>query len=627
MEKDAIIKKHFQDDETLQAYCLAHDFKPEMVRKYVKTLEGFEVEKDVWGYKEPIKYIYTLSKKDVQSYLLDNLDVTFFMNDTYTLEDVLKRRGRAVIPILDVISEELLLTALGSWNFYEDIPENRRSWKIKLATLIKYPYEMSKIQDVLSDEQVIEAIRENTEVFRYLNKERVNKNILYSYLERMVKTKQKVDYLSLNLVSDELKDRVYWQAICMSNPYYLKTCPTEYISGKLIKYVESKFEESLERSDYTAPLSLLEALSDELKTRDICMKACLKHFAAVKLIPKEFQNDEFYEELIERGQVDFITNVDLNTISPELLEKAILSMKENHYFHFWQNKIPASIWTEGVIKAVAQRHQHALEEIPSNKITKEICLMHMRVNGNNLDQVPAMFMDMDVIRAAMQCSGYGAYRRVPEKFKTKEFYEEMIRERWIYNKDIPVEYYSEEMVLDYIEHGKSLELSKIPSEYLTEKVIKSYIRREKQNCKRVPHIAQDLQTPEMTQWIIDEMEDLNEIKNHLYMLPHISEEILDKLLDEYGVRLLQFLRYPKKGILDKILSLDPYTIIEMPEWYREEFRKGNGTVTKVATIVESHGEMPLMPKPSTARSEVVPMYDEGMFETCSQLSLFDFLSA
>lgn len=622
-EKEAMVKRLYASNSEFQTYCIAHDFSKEKAADYVAKQKAIEINHD--DLKANVTYVESVSTKEQVEIIQKYLTPSFFYKE-YTLDELIEQNARNILPILEVASEELILKALNSKDNYLYIllPEEYRTHEVIKKQILFAETTMRNHADAFTDEELKEIISQNPRTYCYVPKERVTKDLVYTFLENSIKKNVAVDYQDERVTPDELKDRVFWQGMCMASPYYLSKCPKEYINAKLRDYCMDKIMNHMSKSGYTAPLFLLESLPDDLLTHDICLQACILHFAGVEKIPDKFKNDEFYLELIENGQCNFISNVDLNTISPKILAYALSKTVKGRFSHFCQEKIPKAIWTKEVVEALSKVDRNLLDNIPKSFITREICLQHMKVNGCSIDKVPSKYLDDEMIDAAMEENGYGVVQHLTEAQKTKEFYHRNIAKGTLDMKYIPKEYITKNIVMDYITRNLYFPFDDIPSELRTEEIVRSYIKQRNVH-NRTPHIYKGSQTPEITEWIVDELGDLDLIYNSLYMLAYPSGGLIDKLIDKFGVEVAKKTSNFTREQIERMLAINQDSIIDMPKWYREEYR--SQSVKTVTTVIIPKEPVELTVEVnSSANIETFDKQDD-MLETFTQLSLFEMFSA
>lgn len=354
---------------------------------FLKKIEDYSIVKES-DYLGNNGNRYTIKAKDIIEYLENNVTDDFFTLNM-TEEELLNRYAYIEYLEPEEYTEEVVRKAIKkNYNIFLNMPESEQQ-KYKMILLDVYPQK----SEGYTKEELLCGIRKNPEVFEHLGKEIVDKELLYCYLEQLVKT----DYQSRNYywsnISDELKDKVYHQSRAMIEPYYLRQVPKEYMSQKLINYsFTHMFDKG--RSNYTKPLEILQA-DIEFLNDDMVLECCKNHFAGVEKIPAEYKNDTFYRKLMDAGMYEFICVVDLNTISKELIVECMQKMKTGQ-FHFWQNKMPKNFWTEELALEYARVSNMFYEHVPKKLITREMAVLNLKYH-RSLEKMPKEYIDDEVI--------------------------------------------------------------------------------------------------------------------------------------------------------------------------------------------------------------------------------------
>lgn len=526
-------------------------------------------------------------------------------------------------------TEEIVRNAIKkNYNFYLNMSEAEQQ-KYKMILLEVHPQKT----DGFSKEELLSGIRKNPQVFEHLSKEQVDKELLYCYLEQLVRTTYKPNCYYWSNVPSELMDKVYYQSRAMAEPFYLHQVPKEYMSQKLINY---SFEHMFDKGgcNYTKPLEILSS-SKEFLTEEMVLECCKRHFAGVEKIANEYKNDTFYRKLMDAGMYEFICVVDLKTISKELLLECMQKMKRTQ-FHFWQDKKPKDFWTAELASEYARISNLFFDDVPKKMITKEMALTNM-VHHRTFEKMPKEFIDDEVIDLLMNNS-YGMISKIPEKYLTDEFFDKYISLRKIYFKDIPKEKLTPEVVMDYIRNECSVDFSRIPMNIITQEMINELA--EKNICY---HFDQGHQTPEISEWIYFAHKRIfmsgnyvckpsnylcNDdwrvnMKHKIYMYNHVTDVMIEDMLtylspSTIASSLLAHNRERYSNVYEKLFAADPSCMVKFPEVIKETYRCRLNEVNE--------------PKESEAKAEVVvkeinDTVPDVLFETFEQLSLFDFLNA
>lgn len=627
-EKEFILKKNYQaNPELLFAW------KINRLPAFLDKVANYEMVVHT-DYSESNGNKYLIKAAEVVAYLKEHVSDDFF-SINMTKEDLLSKY--AFIEYLDPeeYTEEIVRKAIKkNYNNYLLMPEEQQK-RFRMLLLELYPYK----NEGFSKEELLAGIRKNPEIFEHLPKEMVDKELLYCYLEQLVKTNYICSGYYWENVPNELKDKVYHQSRAMVNPFYLNQVPDEYKSPKLIKY---SFDHMFDKTtlSHTRPLDILRS-GIEYMTEDMILDCCVKHFSGVTLLPKEYKNDTFYRKLMNAGMYDFICNVDLTTISKELVLECMQKMKRGQFW-FWQDKFPKNFWTEELALEYARISNMFYKHVPKKMITKEMALINL-ANHRTLEEMPKTFLDDAAIDVLMERS-YGMLEKIPKGYLTPEFYKKNIANRKIYFKDVPKEYLTIEVINDYIDNGCSVDFCKIPSEMITKDLIMKLARR---NISY--HFDQGHQTPEMSEWIYFTHKELfisgdyhNEITNYaynsdykvnmrnkIYMYRYITENMVTDMLSylnphDIAGSMLNHHGEVNTVACDLLFHTDPSCMIEFPEDLREKYRsimeEYDDTLQQVTpddTLVTNPNEVTILPVSNDA--------DISFCDSFTQLSLFDFL--
>lgn len=609
-EKELIVKDYYEN-----SYELLYHMKTGTTSDFLEQVP--EIARKCEDYRNWHTAIYKISAKEVKAILSKMIaDNSLQMKISETDNGALRSCGKLLLLIpSELWTEKMVCTALNQDpKLYDNFPEEMKT-KYFCQYIARIKYTIST--ESFSQEELIAAINYEPEVYEHLSKEEVTRELLHAYLKKCARDGYNPKCFYWQNVPEELKDKTYYQAKAMENPYYLSECPEQYRSAKLIEFCVNKMLTT--DGYYTEALSLLRALKEDEITEEIAFACCKKHFSGITLIPKAFKNDEFYKKLMDAGQYMFLHEVDFETISTDLILECLKRMKVGQFW-FWHEKFPKKIWTPEIVMEYARVSNQFYAHVPKKSLTKEACIINLK-HHKSLENFPKEWLDAEVIDIAMGNS-YGIIDKIPDEYKTEEFYKKHITNCNLSFKDIPEEYITKDVVIAYATAGKTVDFTKIPQKIITKEIIQALY-----NNWNKYHFSQGHQTPEICRWIYEVLRDnegLKVVGNNLYMLPHLSEDMIKELHTEFTA----------KDILKKCLSsyiteemcailyaMDADCIIYMPERIRATYRailNGQSKQEKKEPVEEKVVKL----DKKVAEKEA----DECIISTFTQLSLFDFIA-
>lgn len=406
---------------------------------------------------------------------------------------------------------------------------------------------------ILSDDDLAECLFLNDWIMRAMPEERWNKNLAERFSRKLAETGTYYDCIQ---VPENCQSRTYWENLCKADGYYYRILPEKYrdiLSEKLILYTLRNAK------SFVSSWHLFETIPDELKTAKVSLLCCLKHFAAIQCLPKRFQVDRFYQILSDHGQNSFLNEINLKTMSKELLMVCIDRFKGD-----FNGKIPNEYWDEKLAVRVAE-HICDLNIIPRKWQSKEVYKAFLRKHGQELDQISESKIDEELCLVAMESNSYAAIRMIPEKCKTDAFWKEIIRKQTFSKiKDLPEEYQKQAWSPE-----KCRDLADIPDELLDEEHILSYL------CylKKINETILPSELTFQTQKICDEViGNCNSSDRKLWFMKSIRPEFRRSVDKEEVLRNCKdsiFLDGLTRDEIQLNLKYFPENILFVPDGYEE----------------------------------------------------------
>lgn len=344
--------------------------------------------------------------------------------------------------------------------------------------------------DILSDVDLAECLFVNDYLMLKMPKERWNPTLAVLFSQRLADNGAYYDRIC---VPEGCQNEMYWKNLCKADGFYYRILPEKYqyiLSEDLVLH-------TLQHSkSFIGTYHLFEVIPERLKTTKVSLLCCLKHFAAIRYLPKKYQCDRFYEVLSDHGQNSFLNEIDLKTISKDMFIKCIQRMKGN-----FDGKIPLNYWDEDMAVIVAG-HIHTLKLIPKKWQTKNVFKSFLLKNGAKIDQIPFNMIDEDLCLAAMESNSFAALKHIPDEMKTDSFWEKVIKRGLFYKvSDLPEKYQVEAWKPE-----KCRSLSDIPEEIRDEDHVLDYLKALKHI---IPIDFKDFQTQKICDYIMEQAENLN----------------------------------------------------------------------------------------------------------------------
>lgn len=443
----------------------------------------------------------------------------------------------------------------------------------------------------VTNEQLEKCCKEHSSLLEQIPEKRWDADLVHRLMDKLEAINMSVDY-GLK-IPENLKTEKYWRTLCSVNGYYFRLLPDEYHYILTEDFVLHALQNN---RSYVGYCHLLEVIPDQLKTWKVCLIACIMHFAAVKYLPKRFQNDTFYEELIEHRQYDFISYIKLDTISAPVFEKALskIDVKSSILFHDIK-KLPKHLLTEGVIYEMARHGEMNL--IPTVYKDRNFYLTAVRYQGSDLDKVPEKYMDTEMCLAALESNAYAAQKYIPDRIKTSNFWKKVVEKRLFSSPaDLPEEFCTEELVKETAHY-----LDDIPEKYLSDDTVLPILKQRKMVA------PMDLKRYQ-SQAVYDYVMGTCQKRMYVYYLKLFRKE------------------FWKQEHIDYALQYDPESIT-IPELEERDIKKSLDYYPE-NIIFAPDGVM--IPEQTLQDKEMNPSSDKDdktiMAAPFAQLSIFDFLT-
>ena len=587
-QKEGLFFKKIRADKTLQILFYLHNNQEECLAYLKNTYAtGFSImvrdEKIEIMAKEYKDYIHLLE----------------FLPNEQNVDELIKKNPSCYKYVKQYLSPEqreyCLIHYQGNLQDEKDITSEKF---VQIGINSKHEilkYASNELLSTLTDEQLKLLICSEINNFYSIPKERMNRELLLTYLEKIVKDNIPViheDYLKSKNIPDELMDKTYYQCMAMVNGYNYRFIPREYLSEKLIWYTLKN------QNSFIGYVHLLNFIPDEFKTEEICLKACIHHFAAIEYIPERYKNKEFYQKLIESGQYRFLKYSDIKTVPYDMILKCVSESGPSYL----PDKFPKKIWTQELALAVA-KWPRANEYVPASFKTRDFWKIHVAHNGCSIKECPKNFIDESLVQAAIDNNSI-ALRFIPDVYKTNEFYKENVRKGKIYPKNAPAAIMTKELLLEYIEASDYVYSNYIPTNLIDYDVVKALANKNHRSIN-LANIKLENQTKELCSMLFSCCKNSYEKMRLAPNMMYISEEIAEEIIrcSENGILAL------KEPTVEQIaLSLSLYP--ENALYFDTDSLTADDSKEREAEIRKP------LPKPESA----IP---DNLFETVSQLSLFD----
>lgn len=437
----------------------------------MQLLKGAPIKVEEVLRKEGEEYV-TVEEKEVR-HIIKDLFARGILYNGFT-EDFLLEKDGSLIEFIDTPTVEQQLQVLRKSVSYKRHIKNLCSEAIPvLLENYKDGYydEMGEIIDTLSDSELTNYLIINPKLAVLIKEERWTQEMVTEYLRKMVHDNRKElidDYLYRIRIPEKFRDKTYYRSYCMVDGYNYSKIPEEkrdeYIIPKLIRYTLDN------GTSYVGTLWMFQYLPENLKTEELCLECCLKHFACVAYLPKKFHTVEFYKKLISEGQYSFLDEADSDVLTEDIIIEVINNSYKSHV-----PSIPKKLMTQKVAMALAG-HPRALEvKIPKKFLTKEWYEEHARLTGN-LAVVPKQHLTEELCIAAAKANYWSANSSIPDELRTENFWKEITESMsFRHLSDVPEEYYSDDLFVRYGKRTVDV-MKELPEQYYSEELFLRFIR-------------------------------------------------------------------------------------------------------------------------------------------------------
>lgn len=434
--------------------------------------------------------------------------------------------------------------------------------------LLKYnysaPYQGYGRQDQeefkdFTSEEIAEIVKERPESMSGVPTELITGSIVYSFCEGLVRQNLPYLYGAFHNIPDEYKDKLYWQSLCMVHGYNYSGIPKEkreeYISQKLIEYTLKHAE------NYISTLWMYHYLPEKYKTEELSIRCIMKHFRCISYLPNSLKNDTFYKKLIaqeENTYEDFswFSDVDVKSISKELFQSIIIK----HHITRIPEKTPASYINEDVAIIIAE---DANNEIPKAAMTDKF--IDAMAEKGFTGRIPADKLTAERAMMLAKSCKYKVLEKIPDKFKTAEFMETVIREHLYCHVSDIKEYLTEKIIEDAIQAGKITRFSEIPTEYRSLRTAE-LLAEKKVKWLEIPP---EYQTERTCRLMLEKYDS----KNHewFYCLKQCKYKP-KKAIDIAVKNFKNAIELPEltREQIDESIRRFPLNILHVPEWYLKD---------------------------------------------------------
>lgn len=319
-----------------------------------------------------------------------------------------------------------------------------------------------------TNDQLERCFKEHSSILENIPEKRWDPDLVSRAMGKLVDVDMSVAYGTK--ISEKLKTEKYWRTLCTVNGYYFRLLPKGY---KYILTEDFVLHAMQNNRSYVGFLHMYESIPEELKTEKVSLIACVIHFAAAEYLPKKFQNDEFYNKLIEFGQYHFLGYIKLDTISAEVFEKALSKCSPDSFSLSGIKKVPSHLLTDGVVYQLALHGVESL--VPAKYKDKAFYLTYVKYHGGDIDKVPEKYMDEEICLSALEGNAYAARKHIPEPIKTDAFWKKVIEKRLFYSPiDLPEKYCTEELVIE-----KAAYMDDIPDKFLNDNTVIPVLKKRR----------------------------------------------------------------------------------------------------------------------------------------------------
>ena len=599
--KEALIKEYaFEKDEMQVAFVLkgSEGLKAFILKKYPKRLV---IKNERFG---DSKY----SKEELTAFVLSFVQKNNFFEHTYTtIEEMLLNKGTAIkyLPA-NAQTEKLQFIALDGGASLRDIKEPTNSIIIRASFKPWFEAQFTdEMAAKLNQQELVQIIRNNPAIVVSGFKPRpfITKELFYCFLEVMVREHHDFILGYPNTIYTDYMDAFAYKCYCMVNGFNFTQIPKEFrqqvVSEKLINYCLDH------ESSYVSPLHLIEAIPENYKTREICRKACVAHFAAIQYVPKEYLDTEFYEDLMICNQYNFLEyHPDIASI-PKNIISMVLKEKPNAYLPDNFGKILDANMAEDL--AIWEK---ALSIIPTKLLTKKICMTNILLYGTNINKVPDQFIDMEMCKAAVASSQF-ALKYIPNEYVNEELYRYMNVNGYFTTDQLPQEYLTEDGIILAIQNHCISNIENIPKEYRTKSVLETLYKEYPGSYEIDPEfsnieLCRQALLSKKTAW------------ERYFAFTKLSPEnrpldILEDILKTHKAAI------HLKDLTEEQISLNlshfPENIIYVPDWYLANHKNASATETVVVPV-----------KSNPESKKIQSVFSNIVLTDFKQLSLFDIIA-
>lgn len=550
---------------------------PEYLKITLKVQENMKA--------ETVAYEYNYSE-DVIMPVIMRLHEQGRYFDAYckTLEELCAKNIRMTyIPPKYVTEEMMCINAKNNSQALAYMDRSKVTANVIMAAL-EYKYEyvttyLHNYMDLLNDEQLTEILLRTRDAVNIIPSDRWTKDMLYKYLEHHVRSNIpcQIDYSCK--IPNELKDKVYWRSLCMLSGYWYSQIPNEkkeeIIIPKLIQATIDFWDRNEGKTTYNGLGWMLESLPEKYITEELQVEVCRRYPPAVKTVLKQSNGkvlkEEFLDKIAAYGNYDF-----LDWPEDKYLPQKYLDIKNKQFIRSrWGNK-----------EAFCSK-EHSLEEWTE----------YIKHHGEAIDCVPQKYISKELCIEAMRSNGFAALAKIPDLYKTKDFWETVIKERTYYRPvRVPEEYLTKEEVIEFCKAKKLRDDRDLPEKFKTEEVLLHLVSGENIFIER----------KYQTQAIIDSsLEKAKTEQSKVFILSKSKKEfwrkeMIDKLCCEYAGT-IQLKDNLTKEQIDLCVKSFPQNILSAPQWYREQLRNqselSNEDVMAVSRISETETKNVVIEEP------------------------------
>lgn len=280
----------------------------------------------------------------------------------------------------------------------------------------------------LSEKEIVEIAKQNPDAIVSLPEDMVTENIVYYFLEAMVKGRHEYLMSVFSNISEKFRNKMFYQCFCMVNGYNYSLLTEEQkkvvITPKLIDYTLSKVK------SYVSTVWMYKHLPECLKTKEISIRCVIKHPWCMEYLPSQFRNQEFYEELLAAAMEVETQDAIAQRIEPTALdwEKAVFSYKlhavpentakklsEKTILALGDKKYFSLLKTDESFDELARRG--FLGDIPKEKMTEDRILASLYANRRSIRDVPPDLFTDKIKQAIRKDLLFDSVKYLPDELK------------------------------------------------------------------------------------------------------------------------------------------------------------------------------------------------------------------